>query len=79
MIEEKFNDKLDTVLSELEKMNKLVKQPSQKRPSHQPTFIEALVESVAVKSISFRSSLIHHSRKWLNALIVTSICQCIIH
>jgi hypothetical protein len=44
MIEEKFDDKLETILSELEKMTELVKQPSQKHPSNQRAFIEALIE-----------------------------------
>jgi hypothetical protein len=35
MIEEQFDDQLETCLSELEKMTELVKQPSQKRPSNQ--------------------------------------------
>jgi hypothetical protein len=55
MIEEKFDAKLETMLSELDKMTKLVKQLNQKRPSNQRVFIEALIEWIAVKSIPFRS------------------------
>jgi vacuolar-type H+-ATPase subunit E/Vma4 len=44
MIEEKFDDKLETILSELEKMTEMVKQPSQKRLSNQRGFVEALIE-----------------------------------
>jgi hypothetical protein len=55
MIEEKFDDKLETILSELDKMTELVKQPSQKRPSNQRAFIEMLIEWIAMKFISFRS------------------------
>jgi hypothetical protein len=44
---------------ELEKMTELVKQPSQKRPSNQRAFIEALIERVAMKLISFR--LVNHT------------------
>jgi hypothetical protein len=40
---------------ELEKMTEPVKQPSQKRPSNQRAFIEALIQRVAMKLISFRS------------------------
>jgi hypothetical protein len=55
MIEEQFDEKLETILLELEKMTELVKQPSQKCPSNQRALIEALIEWIAVKSISFRS------------------------
>jgi hypothetical protein len=55
MIEEKFGAKLETILSQLDKMTELVKQQSQKCLSNQPAFIEALTEWIAVKSISFRS------------------------
>jgi hypothetical protein len=55
MIEEKFHAKLETIPSELDKMTELVKQPTQKRPSNQRAFIEALIEWIAVKSISFCS------------------------
>jgi DNA invertase Pin-like site-specific DNA recombinase len=55
MIEEKFDEKLETILSELEKMTELVKQPSQKRSSNQRAFIESPIERIDVKSISFRS------------------------
>jgi hypothetical protein len=55
MIEEKFDNKLETILSELEKMTELVERLSQKRPSNQRAFIESLIEWIAVKSISFRS------------------------
>jgi hypothetical protein len=55
MIEGQFDDKLETMLSELEKMTELVEQPSQKRASSQRAFIESLIERTAVKSISFHS------------------------
>jgi hypothetical protein len=35
LIEEEFDEKLETILSELEKMTELVKQPSQKRSLNQ--------------------------------------------
>jgi hypothetical protein len=55
MIEETFDAKFETIVSELDKMTELVKQSSQKRPLNQRVFIEALVEWIAVKSVSFRS------------------------
>jgi hypothetical protein len=55
MMEEKFDAKFEAILSELDKMTELAKQPSQKRPSNQRAFIEGPVEWIAVKSISFRS------------------------
>jgi hypothetical protein len=55
MIEEKFDAKFATTVSELDEMTELVKQPSQKRPSNQRAFIGALIEWISVKSISFRS------------------------
>jgi hypothetical protein len=55
MIEEKFDEKLETILLELEKITELVKQPSQKCPSSQRALIEALIEWIARKSISLRS------------------------
>jgi hypothetical protein len=55
MVEEPFDAKFETILSELDKVTELMKQPSQKRPSNQRAFIEALIEWVAVKSISLRS------------------------
>jgi hypothetical protein len=58
IIEQKFDEKLEAVLSELEKMTELVEQPSKKRPSNQQEFIELLIEWIAVKSISFR--LVNH-------------------
>jgi hypothetical protein len=42
-------------MPELEEMTERVKHPSKKHPSGQRAFIEALIEWVAVKSISFRS------------------------
>jgi hypothetical protein len=42
-------------MSELEKMRLTIKQPSKEQPSDQRIFIEALIELVAVKSISFHS------------------------
>jgi hypothetical protein len=58
-MEEEFGEKLERIMSELEKMTLTVKQPSKKRPSDQRAFIEALIEWVAVKSISFPS--VNHS------------------
>jgi hypothetical protein len=55
VMEEEFGEKLERIMSELEKMTLTVKQPSKKHPSGQRAFIEALIEWVAVKSISFRS------------------------
>jgi hypothetical protein len=59
VIEEEFAEKLERIMFELEKMTLTIKQPSRERPSGQRAFIEALVESVSVKSISFRS--VNHS------------------
>jgi hypothetical protein len=42
-------------MSELENLTLTVKQPSKKHPSDQRAFIEALIEWVAVRSISFPS------------------------
>jgi hypothetical protein len=55
VMEEEFGEKLERIMSELEKMTLTVKQPGKKHPSDQRVFIEALIEWVAVKSISFRS------------------------
>jgi hypothetical protein len=55
VIKDEFWERLERIMSELEKMTLTVKQPSKKHPSDQRAFIEALIESVAVKSISFRS------------------------
>jgi hypothetical protein len=55
VIEDEFGEKLERIMSELEKMTLTVKQPSKKHPSEQRAFVEALIEWVAVKSISFRS------------------------
>jgi hypothetical protein len=55
MTEAKFDERLETVVSELNRMTELVKQPRQQRPSNQQGFIEALIEWIAMKSISFRS------------------------
>jgi hypothetical protein len=55
VIEEEVGEKLEKVMSELEDMTLTIKQPSKKHPSDQRAFIEALIEWVAVKSISFRS------------------------
>jgi hypothetical protein len=55
VMEAQFGEKLERIMSELEKMTPTVKHPSKKHPSDQPAFIEALIEWVAVKSISFRS------------------------
>jgi hypothetical protein len=56
VIEEEFGQKLERIMPELEEMTELVKQPSKKHPSGQRAFIEALIEWVAVNSISFRSA-----------------------
>jgi hypothetical protein len=55
MIKEKFDEKPETILSELEKITELVNQPSQKRLSNQRAFIESLIEGFPVKPISLRS------------------------
>jgi hypothetical protein len=55
VMEEGFGEKLERIMSELEKMTLTVKQPSKKYPSDQQAYIEALIEWVAVKLISFRS------------------------
>jgi hypothetical protein len=55
VIEDEFGEKLERIMSELEEMTVTVKQPSKKHPSDQRAFIEALIERVAVKSISFCS------------------------
>jgi hypothetical protein len=55
MIEEKFDEKLETILWELEKMTQLVEQPSQKRQSNRRAFIESLITWIAVMSISLGS------------------------
>jgi hypothetical protein len=55
VIEDEFGEKLERIMSELEEMTERVKQPSKKHLSGQQPFIEALIEWVAVKSISFRS------------------------
>jgi hypothetical protein len=44
VMEEEFGEKLERIMSELEKMKFPVKQPSKKRPSDQRAFIEAPVE-----------------------------------
>jgi hypothetical protein len=54
-MEEEFGEKLERTMSELEKMTLTVKQPSKKHPSGQLAFIEALIQCVAVKSVSFCS------------------------
>jgi hypothetical protein len=55
VMEEEFGEKLEKIISELEKMALTVKQPSKKPQSDQRAFIEALIEWVTVKSISFGS------------------------
>jgi hypothetical protein len=77
VIEEEFGEKLERIMPELEEMTERVKHRSKKHPSGQRAFIEALVEWVAVKSISF-CSVTHCSGKWFDALTLTSLCQCII-
>jgi hypothetical protein len=54
-MEEEFGEKLERIMSELEKRTLTVKHPSKKHSSGQRVFIGALIEWVAVKSISFRS------------------------
>jgi hypothetical protein len=54
-MENEFGEKLERIMSELEKVTLTVKQPAKKHPSGQRAFIEALIEWVAVKSLSFRS------------------------
>jgi hypothetical protein len=54
-MEEEFGEKLERIMPELEEMTERVKHPSKKHPSDQRAFIEALIEWVAVKSISFSS------------------------
>jgi uncharacterized protein YegL len=55
MIEEQFDEDLETILSELETITELVKRPSENRPLNQRAFIEWLTQRIAVKLISFRS------------------------
>jgi hypothetical protein len=55
VMEEEFGEKLERIMSELEKITLTVKQPSKKHPSDQRASIEALIEWVPVKSISFPS------------------------
>jgi hypothetical protein len=59
VMEEELREKLERIMSELEMMTLTVKQPSKKHQSDQRAFIEALIEWVAVKSISFPS--VNHS------------------
>jgi hypothetical protein len=54
-------------MSELEKMTFMVKRPSKKHRSDQRAFIEALIELVAVKSISFR---------WVNHPLFREMVRC---
>jgi hypothetical protein len=55
VMEEEFGEKLERIMSELKKMTLTVKEPSKRHPSDQRAFIEALIDWVAVKSISFPS------------------------
>jgi hypothetical protein len=55
VMEEEFGEKLERIMSELEMPTITVKRPSKKHQSDQQAFIEALIEWVAVKSISFPS------------------------
>jgi hypothetical protein len=55
VIEEEFWEKLERIIPELGEMTERAKHPSKKHPSGQRAFIEALIEWVAVESISFRS------------------------
>jgi hypothetical protein len=55
VMQEQFGEKLERIMSELEKITLTVKQPSKKHPSDQQALIEALIEWVAVKAISFPS------------------------
>jgi hypothetical protein len=54
-IEEGLGEEFERIMSELEEMTELLIHPSKKHPSDQRAFIEALIQRVAVKSISFRS------------------------
>jgi hypothetical protein len=65
VMEEEFGERLERIISELEEMAELAKQPSKKHPSGQRAFIEALIGWVAVKSISFRSA----NRPWFREMI----------
>jgi hypothetical protein len=47
VMEEEFGEKLERIMSELDKMTLTVQQPSKKHPSDQRAFIEALIEWVA--------------------------------
>jgi hypothetical protein len=62
VIEEEFGEKLERIMCELAKMTLTVKRPSKKHASDQRAFIEALIEWVAVKPISFRSD--YHPLFW---------------
>jgi hypothetical protein len=44
VIEEEFGEKLERIMSELEKMTLTVKQPSKKQLSDQQAYIEPLIE-----------------------------------
>jgi hypothetical protein len=50
-----FQRNPEKLLSELEKMARLVKQPNKKHSSNQRSFVQALIAWVAVKLILFRS------------------------
>jgi archaellum component FlaC len=54
-IKEALDGDFQKILSELEKIAEKVNQPSKKHQSDQRTFIEKLIDWVAMKSISFRS------------------------
>jgi hypothetical protein len=80
IIEEKFDEKLETILLELEKMTKLVKQPSQKCPSNQQALIEVPIEWIAVKLISFRSvnhplsqEIVQHAKPDISAPVYNTL------
>jgi hypothetical protein len=52
---ERFDGKFERISPELKKMTQLMKQPSKKYPSDQRVCILAVIECVALKSISFHS------------------------
>jgi hypothetical protein len=55
VIEEEFGEKLERIMSELEKMTLTVKHPSKRHLSDQRAFIGTLIEWAAMKSIPFPS------------------------
>jgi hypothetical protein len=75
VIEEKFGANFATILSELDTMTELVRQPNQKRPLNQRTLTEALIEWIGLRpSLSIRL-LTHYLKKLFSALPLTSLCE----